>query len=194
MADTSLLPASAALLRLAHVAQAGDSNRIMVRLRDDWRLAAVLAFHDRVPMLTGFMSLHHGLALRDGPFRSVGTGVDAIGIGQRRWLLVNYQGDEAFVKDIARALTGSAAVSDHSDGYAIFEVAGSCARQMLAKGVALDLHPKSFTVADAAVTSIAHIGAIFWQLDDTPRYAIAVFRSYTDSFREFLEASSAEFA
>jgi methylglutamate dehydrogenase subunit D len=194
MADTSLLPAPAAVLRPEHVARAGDSNRIMVRLRDDWRLAAVLAYHDRVPMLTGLMSSHHGLVLRDGPFRSVGAGVDAIGIGQHRWLFVNYQGDTAFVRDIARSLEGSAAVSDHSDGYAIFEVAGSCARQMLAKGVALDLHPKSFTVGDAAVTSIGHMGAILWQLDTTPRYAIAVFRSYADSFREFLEASGAEYA
>lgn len=166
---------------------------VVIQPRDDWRLASVLALRDRVPALTDFAASNHGLALRDGPFRSVGSGFDAIGIGQHRWLFIRYGDDEAFVTDLARSLAGIAAVSDHSDGYAIFEVSGSCARQMLAKGVPLDLHPQAFTVGDAAVTSIAHMGAILWQLDAAPCYAIAVFRSYADSFRDFLEASAAEF-
>ena len=171
----------------------GANAGVLIQPRDDWRLASVLALRDRVPALTDFAASQHGLALRDGPFRSVGFGVDAIGIGQHRWLFVRYGEDERFVANLAHSLAGIAAVSDHSDGYAIFEVSGSRARQMLAKGVPLDLHPQAFTVGDGAVTSIAHMGAILWQLDAAPRYAIAVFRSYADSFRDFLESSAAEF-
>jgi sarcosine oxidase subunit gamma len=167
--------------------------RILIQPREDWRLASVLAFHGCVPALTALLATRHGMALRDGPFRSTGNGVDAIGIGPHRWLLVCYADEAGSVGELTASLAGVAAVSDHSDGYAIFEISGSHARQMLAKGVALDLHPRSFTVSDAAVTSIAHVGATIWQLDTSPRYAIAVFRSYARDFREFLEAAAAEF-
>ena len=169
------------------------SARILIQPREHWRLASVLAFHGRVPALTALLAARHGMALRDGPFRSAGEGVDAIGIGPHRWLLVRYADDAGSVGELTGALAGVAAVSDHSDGYAIFEISGSHARQMLAKGVALDLHSRAFSVNEAAVTSIAHVGAIVWQLDAAPRYAIAVFRSYSRDFREFLEAAAAEF-
>jgi sarcosine oxidase subunit gamma len=89
------------------------------------------------------------------------------------------------------SLRDMASLSDHSDGYAVFEIWGPAARAALAKGVPVDLHPESFT-DDVAVTVIAHIDAIVWRASQD-QFAIAVFRSYAESFWYWLTASAAEF-
>ena len=61
---------------------------------------------------------------------------------------------------------------------------------MLAKGAPLDM--REFSEDAAAVTAIAHIGAIIWK-SAPERVAIAVFRSYAGSFWHWLSASAAEF-
>ena len=57
----------------------------------------------------------------------------------------------------------------------------------------IDLDPRAFAPGDAAVTSIAHVGAHFWQLDAAPTYEFAVFRSYSAAFWEGLVEAAAEF-
>ena len=92
---------------------------------------------------------------------------------------------------VAAQFSGLASLSDHSDSYAVFEVWGANAREALARGVPVDLHPEVFT-DDATVTSIAHIGAIFWQ-SAPGRFSIAVFRSHAASFWHWLETSAVGF-
>jgi sarcosine oxidase subunit gamma len=70
---------------------------------------------------------------------------------------------------------------------------GAKARATLAKGVAIDLHPRAFHAGDVAVTQIAHVGVMLWQLDDQPTYAISVFRSLASSFWHWLSVSAEEF-
>ena len=74
-----------------------------------------------------------------------------------------------------------------------FACSGPRARDVLQKGVLIDLHPGAFKTGDVAVTPIAHIGTHLWQVDDTPAYEIAVFRSFADAFRHWLEEAGAEF-
>ena len=92
---------------------------------------------------------------------------------------------------VALCLGDAASLSDHSDGYALFEVWGPRVRDGLAKGVPVDLHPECFT-DDVAVTVVAHIGAIVWQ-SGPDRFTLAVFRSYAGSFWHWLSASAAPF-
>jgi sarcosine oxidase subunit gamma len=72
-------------------------------------------------------------------------------------------------------------------------VRGPRARDVLQKGVLIDLHPGAFKAGDVAVTPVAHIGTHLWQADDTPAYEIAVFRSFAEAFRHWLEEAGAEF-
>jgi methylglutamate dehydrogenase subunit D len=53
------------------------------------------------------------------------------------------------------------------------------------------LHPTVFRPDSVATTVIAHIGVIFWQLDDAPTFEVATFRSYAFSFRRWLDATAA---
>lgn len=97
------------------------------------------------------------------------------------------------LRDLPEILRGLAAVTDQSDGRALVRVSGPRARAMLAKGVAVDLHPRAFGPGRAAVTSIAHIGVQLWQRDAAPTYDIAVARSFAGSFWRWLEHAAAEF-
>ena len=84
-------------------------------------------------------------------------------------------------------------MSDLSDGRTVIRVGGPRARDALAKGVPIDLHPRVFRPGDAAVTTVAHIDAHVWQVDAAPTYEIAVSRSYAAAFLEWLIDSAAEF-
>jgi sarcosine oxidase subunit gamma len=157
----------------------GGGGGVSVRLRDDLIIVSVLARKDQGQALAA------RCGLRDAPKISVTGGVTALGVGPARWLFLGQSMEElASLRDMA-------SLSEHSDGYAVFEIWGPAARAALAKGVPVDLHPDSFT-DDVAVTVIAHIDAIVWR-PSQDRFAIAVFRSYAGSFWHWLSASAAEF-
>ena len=67
------------------------------------------------------------------------------------------------------------------------------ARDLLAKGVPIDLHPRAFKPGDAAQTQVAHIGVLIAQIDDAPTYELLAARSFTGSLWSWLEASALEF-
>ena len=117
--------------------------------------------------------------------QSCTDGVTALGIGPGRWLFLDRPMDQL------APLAGLASLSDHSDGYAVFEVWGPKVREALSRGVPLDLHPGQFS-DQVAVTMVAHIGAIIWQ-SGQDRFILAVFRSYAGSFWHWLSASAAPF-
>ena len=56
---------------------------------------------------------------------------------------------------------GSASVTDQSDGRVVLEISGPRVRDVLAKGVMLDLHERDFRPGATAVTLMAHTGVQF---------------------------------
>ena len=72
-------------------------------------------------------------------------------------------------------------------------MSGARARDALAKGIPVDLHPGAFGPGDAAITTVAYIGVALWQVDDAPTYEFIVPRSYFIAFHEWLIAAAAEF-
>lgn len=156
------------------------------------RLGVGAGVHVRLlhPPLTAVLARKGGdvasrLGIADGPRQSRLGDAVALGIGPGRWLVAG----EA--RAALAGLEDAASLSDHSGGYAVFEVWGPQVRRALAKGVPVDLHPAVFTDR-VAVTVIAHIGAIVWQ-SAPDRFAIAVFRSYAGSFWHWLSSSAAEY-
>lgn len=123
-----------------------------------------------------------------------GKDVSFIGTGPGEWFVVSetYE-NEALADDLVQKLAGLASISDQSSGRAVIRLKGPCARDVLAKGLAIDLDPSAFP-SDAAVTStISHMGVQLWQADGPETYDIAFFRSVADSFWSWLGASAAEF-
>ena len=74
--------------------------------------------------------------------------VTALWLGPDEWLLTCPVEDAAFfINSLREALNDTrCAITEVSDGRVAFALAGPSARDVLAKGCPLDLHPRSFTV------------------------------------------------
>ena len=124
----------------------------------------------------------------------VGRDVSFIGYGPGQWLAVSETlANEALARDLAERLKGLASISDQSSGRTVIRVSGPRARDVLAKGLPIDLDPHAFPLGSAVTSAISLMGVQLWQADDTRSYDIAVFRSLSGSFWRWLTASAAEF-
>ncbi len=167
---------------------------VTLSLRRDLGIAAVIARKGMRDGLHDGVKKAYGLSL-PGPLARSSAGAFAfVCTAPDHWLAICEAADRASFEASLRAeLSQFAAISNQSDGRTIIRVSGPNARDALAKGVPLDLHPKSFRPGHAAATIVAHIGVSLWQLDDAPSYELAVFRSFAVALWEFLIESSAEF-
>ena len=192
----SLLPCSG----LEQVAKADRHDSlpgepgVTIALRTAIALSTVMARRDRKDALARRVQAAFGFDLPFSPRRVAMGAVSFVWAGPGHWLVVAEGVNGCELEARLRAeLSGLALVSDQSDGRAVVRVSGARARSALAKGVPLDLHPLAFSPGDAAVTTVAHVGVHFWQVDEVPTYEFAVFRSFTPAFWQWLVDSSAEF-
>ena len=88
---------------------------------------------------------------------------------------------------------GLASVFEQTDSRVVLEASGPRVRDVLAKGLPIDLHPARFQVGHVALTSASHIGVQLWQTAADPVYRIAVARSFFASFWHWLASSASEY-
>ena len=79
-----------------------------------------------------------------------------------------------------------------AEGRAVIGLAGAHARDVLAKGCPLDLHPRAFGPGRCAQSTLAKALVILHQLSDRPSYDIYVERSFADYLWTWLEDAAAE--
>ena len=183
----------------AGIAQAGQIGAagqagIIATLLDGFGLATLIVAPGGTSALSQAVEARLGIALPTAPKIVSSASHDAIWSGPEQWLL-RATTREGFV-ELLDALSAQGAVSDQSDARAAVRLSGPRVRDVLAKGVMLDLHPAAFAVGDTALTSIAHIGVHLWRLDDGPDgsvFEIMVARSMVGSFWSWFAASAAEF-
>ena len=134
-----------------------------------------------------------GVALPDGPRRVTRGHVTFAGVGPDQWI-ASAEGAEAagFAARLRARIGPFAAVSDQSDARLVLRLSGPRVRDVLAKGVPVDLHPKVFKPGDVASTLVAYIGVQIDMLDDAT-YQLTAPRSMAGSFWSWLSASAAEF-
>lgn len=114
-----------------------------------------------------------------------------IATGPGRWLAVRRHETPTLGPELEATLGSVAAVVDLSDAYACFSLRGRASREVLAKGVALDLDPAAFGPGAAAVTAIGGVGVVLWCERAGDAFELAVTRSFTGSFLHWLEVSAA---
>lgn len=192
---SSPLPRFAFTGHLSAVGSLPAGTGIAVTPCNDLALATVIARKGQAALLAERIRALFGITLPTGPKRVAAGGVAFIGMGPGQWLATGQaDGDpQVFAAKLKQDLIGLASVSDQSDARAVLRLSGAAARQVLAKGLPIDLHPRVFGPGDAALSQIALIGAHVWQIDERPTYEIAVFRSLAGSFADWLIASAAEF-
>jgi heterotetrameric sarcosine oxidase gamma subunit len=133
-----------------------------------------------------------GLDPAPGLASAVAAGT-ALWLAPGAWMVVAEGLEGALYGRLLDELQGIAAVVDQSHGRAALRVSGPRARDVLAKGCRLDLHPRAFTPGMCAQTSIAQIGVLLHQTDENPTYDLYVFAGYAADFLAWLTASAAEF-
>ena len=192
MASLAERSALAGLVTPGHYGRAGASGLTVVE-RTDIALASVIAKHGKRFMLVNAVNTAFGVALSDEPRRATTGTVTFAGTGPDQWIASAESAEAAGFAAKLRARIGPfAAVSDQSDARLVLHLFGPRVRDVLAKGLAVDLHPKVFKPGDVAVTLIAYIGVQIDVLDDTT-YQLTAPRSMAGSFWSWLSASAAEF-
>jgi sarcosine oxidase subunit gamma len=116
-------------------------------------------------------------------------------LGPDEWLVLASPGAEAaIVARLREALAGiHAAIADVSGNHARLRLAGNHARDVLAKGCSLDLHPRRFQPGQCAQTLIVRCGIILHQIDDRPSYDLLPRRSFAEYLWMWLSDAMAEY-
>lgn len=104
--------------------------------------------------------------------------------GPDDWFVIGLAGQQDDLQQRLRtALAGQhCAVTDVSSGYFLVTLAGIQARDVLAQGCPMDLHPSVFKPGQAAGTHFFKVGIYLWQRDDAPTFEMLVRRSFIDHF------------
>jgi methylglutamate dehydrogenase subunit D len=185
-----------ALWRVVSVAGQADvlpNARVRLSERRGVSLATVMVRNGKYGELSDALNRAFGLEL-PAPGRRLSNGSLALTWSSPgQWLARAERTDRsAFEIRLRSALSSVASISNQSDGRTILRIAGAGARDVLAKGVPIDLHPTVFGPGQTASTVVAHINCHFWQLDNTPTFEFAVFRSFALEFWKFLTEAAAE--
>ena len=167
---------------------------LRAELRTEISFVQITARKGQLAALKTRVQERYGLALPDQPRVVSGNGLSLVWAGPDQWVMIAPAPDTRDLEfELRDALGALASIVDQSSGRTVIRVSGEKARDVFAKGLPLDLHPRAFQPGDAAITHISHIGAMFWQIDDVPTYEVAVFRSFTESFADWLVHSAEEF-
>jgi sarcosine oxidase subunit gamma len=167
---------------------------LVIEERTNLALATVMARRGKEHDLKSAVATAFGLDLPDGPLLASNDGVSFAGIGVHQWLVAAETSPETdLVSRLWERLAGLASISDQSDGRVVLCLWGDRVRDVLAKGIPVDLHPRSFRTGDVASTFVAHIGVQIQQLDDRPTFQLMAFRSLAGSLWSWLTKSAAEF-
>lgn len=181
----------------AGITQAGafgqpNADALRINLLPSPGLATLFAHPGGDAALAGAVNAVLGLALPGPGKASMHACATLLWSGARQWLLLSPLPD-ALPAWLA-ALAPHAAITPQDGSRALLTLSGCHARDVLARGVMVDLHARVFPVGTAALTSIAHMPVMLWRLPDAPdgpAFALACPRSMAGSLWAWLESAAA---
>ena len=187
---------------LAHLGDAfagASGDAVAIAERPFLAQVGVRLHPDRGPAHAGASAVEAalGFALPATPNTTAAAhGRTALWLGPDEWLVVGAPGTEAALEvELAEALGGGlGSVVDLSANRTAIELRGPAAPDVLAKGCAIDLHPRAFVPGRCAQTLVARAQVILEQLDDAPpAYRLLVRGSFSDYLAAWLLDGMAEF-
>jgi sarcosine oxidase subunit gamma len=191
------LASCSALQRVAVAGRFGKADGapgVVIAERIDLGLAIVAARKGKTEALAAAVRQTYGVDLPADCSVANGPAVAFMGMAPGQWFAMSdTPANGALAHDLMARLAGLASITDQSDGRGVVRFSGPRARDVLAKGLPIDLHPKVFRPGLAATSAIGHMGVQVWQVDEAPTYDIAVFRGFAESFFTWLTSSAAEF-
>ncbi len=199
MPDQKILPLRLSPLLLSAGNFIVDCDKVRLVERKSMTAVQVLSFKGKhqhtaaaIGKLLGFeCSTLPGLCGTDGKTQIIWNGANS-------WMLVGCDDETGrdpgeLFKTLQQAIADLGAVVDQSHGRCGLRLSGSCARKVMAKNTAIDLHPRTFGPGRCALTSVAHMNVTVVQVDDVPTYDLFVARSLARSFAHAIEHACREF-
>ena len=116
-------------------------------------------------------------------------------LGPNEWWITGPDGEaDSLVEALRANFAGQHATAcDVSESRAIIALKGPRAREVLMRGVSLDLHPRAFRVGQCAQTGVSRANALIHLVNDTPTYELYVLKSFSDYLWRWLEQVAADF-
>lgn len=123
------------------------------------------------------------------------AGLTVLWLGPDEWLIIAPPDGEITIVASLEAALGDmhASVTDQTGGQTVIRISGPSARDLLAKGCPLDLHPRVFGPGQCAQTLVAKASVTLRQIDDAPTFDLVVRRSFADYLRAWLQDAAQEY-
>lgn len=170
-------------------AERADGPGVVLTDRRGLALCQLMARHDQAKAVADRLGIG-----ADPGRASVSKDFTALPLSSGQWMLISEAGrDGAFTAGVAERAGDLGHASEQSHGRVVIRLAGPCARDVLAKGCRLDLHPGVHQPGMCAQTPIAQVGVLIHQVDETPSYDLLVFAGFARHFWEWLTEAAAEF-
>jgi len=127
------------------------------------------------------------------PDTAKGGGLTVFWMGPDRWWLVGDGIVLPSVNELRQKLAAfNAAAVETGDAFAAVEIAGPNARDALAKGCMIDLHPRVFQSGSVVQTNLAKVQITLYQSDEMT-YQIFARRSFAEYLWTWLEDAGVEY-
>jgi sarcosine oxidase, subunit gamma len=122
-------------------------------------------------------------------FAATSEGLKVLWLGPDEWLVMTPEGREAAVVQALRRATGDgfATAIELGSGQTVIELSGPRAREVIAKGCPLDLHPRQFGPGRCAQSRLARTAVTIAQVDHVPTFELIVRRSFADYLWQWLQ-------
>ncbi|MGE0210644.1 MAG: sarcosine oxidase subunit gamma [Parvibaculaceae bacterium] len=166
---------------------------VRIGVRHPLSIVTIIARKGQAPALSRELMRLHGASCPEPGHSAEGKDLTLHWCGHEQWFAVaSGLPDGALYESLSTSLKGLASVSDQSHGRVTLTLSGLHARDVLAKGTPVDLHPKTFGPGRSAMTQMAHVGVHLAQVGPDA-FELSVFRGFVESFWEWLTEMSAEF-
>jgi sarcosine oxidase subunit gamma len=110
------------------------------------------------------------------------------------WLVAPGEQRVALIEQLRQVFSGQhTAVIDVSESRTVIGLTGSSARDLLARGVSLDLHPRVFGPGQCAQTGMSKSNVLLHQTGDEPSYEIYILKSFADYLWRWMSLTAEDF-
>jgi len=156
-------------------------------------IVTVIARSGQTSALSAAMSERYGVSCPEPGRFADGDGLTLHWCGADQWYAVaDGRPEGALYRELEDGFRGLASCSDQSHGRVIITISGPKARNVLAKGTPVDLHPREFGPGRCAATQMAHVGVHLSQVGEDA-FELSLFRGFSEHFWEWLAEQSEEF-
>jgi sarcosine oxidase subunit gamma len=132
---------------------------------------------------------------RDPNTAASAGGRSALWLGPDEWLIVGGESEESLLTRVLNTALGESfgSVVDVSANRTVIELSGPAARDVLAHGCLVDIHPRVFGPGRCAQTLLAKAQVIIHQVNDAPTFHLYVRTSFAWYVAEWLLDAMTEY-